>query len=327
MPHPGGLPSLGEAREPEFVRTNTSQSVFTPTGASAVPAQHMPRTRNRAQTVGGIPSPYEVPEQNGNTLPRGDRPSTAHATHHGNVFQMGSSAIPPPPAHSPPPLTHSSMEIRARMGDDVFSPTGQHTLPRSMGSSRSYSVTSNGSSGRGGGASVGMRHMKSDGHLPHLPLLETHEEKMVYIQPPLDSSAEASIHSAGSYGHGREEVGGGERRVSPHHQQQQHQHRRFQGQPPQHSMRQPNPNTATYVAESESFSEMTSEAGSIHSGIPRMPTHHHAHHYSRERSNQSHGRESVFSETSTELSVSSSEKEMSPSKYMCSSYSSPASSF
>lgn len=181
-----------------------------------------------------------------------------------------------------------------------------------MGSSRSYSVTSNGSSGRGGGASVGMRHMKSDGHLPHLPLLETHEEKMVYIQPPLDSSAEASIHSAGSYGHGREEVGGGERRVSPHHQQQQHQHRRFQGQPPQHSMRQPNPNTATYVAESESFSEMTSEAGSIHSGIPRMPTHHHAHHYSRERSNQSHGRESVFSETSTELSVSSSEKEMSP---------------
>ena len=206
------------------------------------------------------------------------------------------------------------------MGDDVFSPTGQHTLPRSMGSSRSYSVTSSGSGGRGGGAGGGgnMRHMKSDGHLPHLPLLETHEEKMVYIQPPLDSSAEASIHSAGSYGHGREEVGGvvvgGDRRVSPHNQQPHpHQHRRFQGQPP---MRQPNP----YVAESESFSEMTSEAGSMVSGAaPRMPVHHHhAPSYNRERSNQSHGRESVFSETSTELSVSStSEKEMSPSKCTC----------
>ena len=61
---------------------------------------------------------------------------------------------------------------------------GQHTLPRSMGSSRSYSVTSphsQSSSGivGGGGGSDGMRHMKSDGHLP---ILETHEEKMVYIQ-------------------------------------------------------------------------------------------------------------------------------------------------
>ena len=51
-----------------------------------------------------------------------------------------------------------------------------------MGSSRSYSVTSphsNSSTGVGGGGSDGIRHMKSDGHLP---ILETHEEKMVYIQ-------------------------------------------------------------------------------------------------------------------------------------------------
>ena len=53
-----------------------------------------------------------------------------------------------------------------------------------MGSSRSYSVTSphsNSSTGMvgGGGGGDGIRHMKSDGHLP---ILETHEEKVVYIQ-------------------------------------------------------------------------------------------------------------------------------------------------
>ena len=138
MPHPGGLPLLHEAAEPGFVqmhRTNTSQSVFTSSGASAPPnSGHVQRTmRNRAQTVGGIPSPYEVPEQNGNTLPRGagdHRPSTAHHQHgHGaGIFHVGvGGSIPPPPAHSPPPLTHSSMEIRARMADDVFSPPGAHS--------------------------------------------------------------------------------------------------------------------------------------------------------------------------------------------------------
>lgn len=313
---------LHESAEPGFVpmhRTNTNQSVFS-TSAAAPPAHHVPRTRNRAQTVGGIPSPYEVPEQNGNTLPRtGDRPSTAHTTHHGNIFQVGAGAIPPPPAHSPPPLTHSSMEIRARMGEDqVFSPPGQHTLPRSLGSSRSYSTTSHSSGGVPGGGGH-MRHMKSDGHLPHLPILEglptleTHEEKMVYIQPPLDSSVEASIHSASSYGAGRAEVStGGETRVSPPHHQ--HQHQPFQVPQHTHSMRGPNnPAMATYVPDSESFSEMTSDAGSMQSGVPRGR---HAPPYNRERSNQSHGRESVFSETSTELSMSSnSEKELSPSKY------------
>ena len=60
---------------------------------------------------------------------------------------------------------------------------GQHTLPRSMGSSRSYSVTSpNSNSSMGGG---GIRHMKSDGHLP---ILETHEEKMVYIQVRMEDT-------------------------------------------------------------------------------------------------------------------------------------------
>ena len=72
-----------------------------------------------------------------------------------------------------------------------------------------------------------------------------------------------------------------------------------------------------YVPGSEqfsSFSEMTSEAGSMQSAVPRGR---HGPMYNRERSNQSHGRESVFSETSTELSMSSnSDKEFSPSKCM-----------
>ena len=94
-----------------------------------------------------------------------------------------------------------------------------------------------------------------------------------------------------------------------------------QQMPPQHNML--NNNSATYVPGSESFSEMTSEAGSMQSGIPRMPVHHPPS-FNRERSNRSAGgggrdRESVFSETSTELSISStSEKEMSPSE--CSAY-------
>ena len=139
MPHPGGLPLLHEAAEPGFVqmhRTNTNQSVFSSSGASAPPnSGHVQRTmRGRAQTVGGIPSPYEVPEQNGNTLPRGAGEHHHHhrmAHHHqhghgGGIFQVGMGvSIPPPPAHSPPPLTHSSMEIRARMADDVFSPPGE----------------------------------------------------------------------------------------------------------------------------------------------------------------------------------------------------------
>lgn len=145
------------------------------------------------------------------------------------------------------------------------------------------------------------------------------------IQAPLDSSVEASIHSASSYGGGAGMVVGGanERRPSPHHHHSNnyhHTHHNHIGQqPPQHMMRQPN-NNATYAPGSESFSEMTSDAGSMQSGIPRMPVHHPPS-FNRERSNRSAGtsggggRESVFSETSTELSMSSnSEKEMSPSK-------------
>ena len=49
-----------------------------------------------------------------------------------------------------------------------------------MGSSRSYSVTSpHSNSSTGGVGNDSIRHMKSDGHLP---ILETHEEKVVYIQ-------------------------------------------------------------------------------------------------------------------------------------------------
>ena len=141
---------------------------------------------------------------------------------------------------------------------------------------------------------------------------------------------EASIHSASSYGGGAGGGGANERRPSPHHHHHSnnyhhthHNHTPAGGggqQLPQHMMRQPN-NSATYAPGSESFSEMTSDAGSMQSGIPRMPVHHPPS-FNRERSNRSAGtsgggggRESVFSETSTELSISSnSEKEMSPSK-------------
>ena len=158
-----------------------------------------------------------------------------------------------------------------------------------------------------------------------------------YMQAPLDSSIEASIHSASSYGGGGGAggaVGGGtnERRPSPQHQHHHHQHHSNNyhhthhghapgAQPQQPNMMRQQNTSATYAPGSESFSEMTSEAGSMQSGpIPRMPAHHPPS-FNRERSNRSAGtsgaggRESVFSETSTELSISStSEKEMSPSK-------------
>ena len=118
-----------------------------------------------------------------------------------------------------------------------------------------------------------------------------------------------------------------ERRPSPddhsknyyHHM---HHHNIIGGQqPPQHMMQQVTKSIAC-VPGSESFSEMTSETGSMQSGIPVTPVQY-PQSFNRERSNQSAGtsrgggdRESVFSETSTEPSISStSEKEMSLSKY------------
>ena len=74
--------------------------------------------RPRANTEGGMhmPNPYEHPVHPGgaSTLPRADFGMRSNGGgEHGD--------IPPPPCHAPPPLTHSSLEIFARMRR---SPTG-----------------------------------------------------------------------------------------------------------------------------------------------------------------------------------------------------------
>ena len=350
MPHPGPLPQLDEAAEPGFAsihhrtmpphsggqvsetgeagfvpmqRTLTNQSdrsVFSPSVASA-PTQPQQNHRNRAKTVGSIPSPYEVPE-NGNTLPRNDmptkRPSSAHAhsaAHHrttsGSQQVVLGGHIPPPPAHSPPPLTQSSMEIRARMahGDQhhhhgiLGSPPGglpgQHTtLPRTLGNQRSYSTNNTSMNGSNRSA---INRMKSEGQLP---CLEAHEEKLVYIQAPLDSSIEASIHSASSYGQSASD-----RRPS------------LERGPYLHSHNGIHTNGSLVGSEQfSSFSEMT-DPGSVTSGVgvAKIPPHHAPLTLNdRERSSRSRGRESIFSETSTELSISSaSEREVSPGVCVC----------
>lgn len=300
LPHPGPLPQLIESSEAGFVpmhRSMTNQSsgsVFSPTGAVF---QHHQQPRQRSKTIGeGMPSPYEVPEHNGSsTLSRGDssavvRPASASAAQHRGVGQGHRGGnFPPPPAHSPPPLTHSSMELRARMGSRegmMASPPGQNTLPRSMSSSHQAS----------GGAKTnlgGMKQIRSEGHFPIFESRENGDEnKMVYIAPPLDSSVEMSIHSASSYGQN-----GAPRRPSldtaPY---------------PYHGGLATNGSVET--EHFNNFAERT-DRSVLPPGIPRAPAHNPAYH-ERDRSVRSNGRESLFSETSIELSVSSSDREVSP---------------
>ncbi len=290
IPHPGPLPQLSEGSDTGFApmhRTMTNQSelsVFSPT-ASIPPFAH-PQQRTRACTTGGdgMPSPYEIPEHNGSTLSRGDsntfvRSVSASAVQHRNIGPPRGN-FPPPPAHSPPPLTHSSMELRAKMdsGDSVLtSPPGQNTLPRTIGHHHSNAAAKPGP----------MKHIRSEGHFPIFE--EKADNKKLYIQP-LDSSVEASLHSGSGYG--------------------------LSGVAPKPSL-EPAPYpylgelaTNGSIVEAEAFgnfSERTDEEP-----IPRAPLHNPTHH-PRERSVRSHGRESLFSETSIELSVSSnSDREVSP---------------
>ena len=303
LPHPGPLPQLSEEAEPGFVpmhRSLTNQSaasVFTTIGGQFQP-QPQPVQRQRAKTVGGgIPSPYEVPEHNGSTLSRNEatsRPGSAHSSAHHRAGPHRVPTFPPPPAHSPPPLTHSSMELRARMdsGQKVLvSPPGQNTLPRTLHSPHGGSGVKNQS---------GMKHMRSDGHFPIFESEEKNDqEKMVYIRPPLDSSMEASIHSGSSYG--PRDVNGVDVTRRPSLDRA---HYPYQG------------TMNGSVTDSEafsSFSEMT-DPRSVPSRLPQAPPHNPTHPIvtDRERSMRSQGRESLFSETSIELSISSSEREVSP---------------
>ena len=302
LPHPGPLPQLSEGAEPGFVpmhRSLTNQSaasVFTP-GVVSGQFQQQPVQRQRARTVGGsIPSPYEVPEHNGSTLSRSDaasRPSSAHSSAHHKAGPHRVPTFPPPPAHSPPPLTHSSMELRARMdsGQKVLvSPPGQNTLPRTLHSPHSGGVMNH----------SGMKPMRSDGHFPIFESEEKNDqEKMVYIRPPLDSSMEASIHSGSSYG--PRDVNGTSVNRRPSLDRA---HYPYQG-----AMN----GSVTDSEAFSSFSEMT-DTRSVPSRLPQAPPHHPSHSVvaDRERSMRSQGRESMFSETSIELSISSSERDMSP---------------
>lgn len=168
------------------------------------------------------------------------------------------------------------MELRARMDNGkgaLTSPPGQNTLPRTMGHHHSNAVAKPGP----------MKHIRSEGHFPIFE--EQPDESKVYIQP-LDSSVEASLHSGSGYG-------------------------------PSGVARKPSLEAAPYpyldgLATNGSIVE--AEAFRIEEGpIPRAPPPHNPTHHPRERSVRSHGRESLFSETSIELSVSSnSDREVSP---------------
>ena len=92
--------------------------------------------RPRANTEGGanIPNPYEFPVHPGgaSTLPRGG----------------GAGPIPPPPSHAPPPLTQSSLEIFARVsrsppgnGAGRSGSVGHHPTHHQGFTNRSFSTT------------------------------------------------------------------------------------------------------------------------------------------------------------------------------------------
>ena len=306
QPHPGAMPMLQEHQPPFSVsaastigapihrtqnspnsgvpmhRTQTSPSsggsVFSPAHTHAKPH---PTSRGRAKTIdGGVSSasPYEVPEHNGSTLSRGiepTRPSTAHAFAHPRTH------FPPPPSHAPPQLIHSSVEVFSRANEVGIGPM-QNTIPRAGMPPRSFSSTAtNPLAGRDN-----LRQNRSAGQLVEL---DTNFEEKVYIRPPLDSSMENSINSAGSstYRHGF---------LSPD-----------KGPPP----------TSTYMggdhyrgsiitttSEFSSFSEAT-DPNSVPVSIPRFPNHLPPHPLSdRTRNLKASRRESDYSETSTETTAS-----------------------
>lgn len=288
QPHPGPMPQLKQA-QPLFAsvpmqRTFTDQSTGSVFTNQQVPVQ--PNPRNRSKAIGGsIPSPYEVPAENGSTLSRSEvaqRPNTAHG--------IARSQIPPPPCHSPPHLTTSSLELLARIEVSpnrrgvggaplqqrvVTDPRGmQHRSHSTSAADRMATMTEGG----------GMNQMRSAGHLPILETSE--EEKMVYIAPPQDSSAENSV---ANFSDGR---ASDYRATAP----------MYLGQ------------ANGSIVSSEQYSSFSEMSDSLPPSMPRLPAHYpppppppasdpRFHGY------RGHGagrkRESEFSETSTEMSMSS----------------------
>ena len=322
--HPGTLPMVDENVENSsfavpMSRTMTSQSggsVFSPVSSSSAPPAHQlqhvqQQQRGRANTLGGIPSPYEVPDtNNGNTLPHDVRSNSVH--------RSGASSIPPPPAHSPPTFTHSSSDIHEQMLDNHHHHHSSHppqypgfvprqsTIPRAQANSRSFSTSS--AQGRNVTANNRLTYIKSEGDI-HDPI----EDDVIYIQPPLDSDPEPSIISSSSYGQGSETVGirrqSLDRGRHMHHHQQQH-------------SRHPGMINGALMASSEQFPSIGEgpvppSILNYHSPIgDSFPYPGPSGDWDR---NPSRGRESLYSETSGEVSISgnSSEKGSSSGEFQC----------
>ena len=240
--------------------------------------------RPRANTEGGvnIPNPYEFPVHPGGaaTLPRGG----------------GAGPIPPPPSHAPPPLTQSSLEIFERVSR---SPPGNGAgRSGSMGhhhqgfSNRSFSTTHNLPSPTGtapptmsssGGPNNTMRVNRSASMLH--PVSEKDMEggpDYATVEPP-DYIPPRKSSTLDRY-------------------------------PPPPQLGYPNgPTRGRRSSDESSFSEMTADndsvqlsAGGSHPGAYRHPE--------TGVFRPGDQRESVFSETSTEQSISSgSIREASPS--------------
>ena len=354
--YPGPLPSLHENVELSggypITRTMTDQSlgnsVFSPNSATSMPLAHVtpipqqqqdsrPQFRGRSNTLGGIPSPYEVPDtNNGNTLPHDLRPSSAHPNmqQRNNGGDLGGN-FPPPPPHSPPIINNHNLggDVRPIPSQDhAHMPHGGHhshhhghtqpqqqhpggnTLPRSIPNQRSFSTSA--SHGRMvADPRGGMTSMRSEGNIPSPPdndnsvfntQSSTGADGTVYIQPPLDSDFE--LQSTSSYG----ETGG----VGPGRHQSldrgRHAHNNISSNaPPPHFPQQSrHPGMLNGPLESgERFNRLEGEGMVVPAHIVADPQHERS---AKEKATSR--RESLFSETSTELSMTSgSDKEMSPS--------------
>lgn len=306
-----------------MTRTTTDPgSVFSPVSASSAPPptpQTLPQQGQRGRS-NTLPSPYEVPDTNNGSgpigiLPDNSRTNSAHNSLQHRINPGGATAIPPPPTHSPPPYMHSSSDVASEESQFHHhthhrqqSDGRQNTLPRALPNQRSLSTSA------AQGRSVGVKtlgYMKSDGNI-HEP---RGNEDMVYIQPPIDSDLEPSIVSASSYGQGSD--GGSapptghqrsvERgRAPPYHHAHHHTHHQ------QPRARHPGMINGA-LASSDQFANFGGMGGDIPPSFPLSPGTNPM--GERDKTNVSRGRESLFSETSTELSVSSSsEKEYSPGK-------------
>lgn len=361
--HPGPLPKLEENVEHSggflpISRTMTNQSfgsVFSPNSVASGPLSSMsPPTqqqhqasqicahqqRGRSNTVGGIPSPYEVPDTNNGNMPPHDmhphdmhRPGSAHSSLQQRTngasggCEMGGN-FPRPPTHSPPPLTHSSGDMHIRVVNDHAhhhhggGATGgagyhHHTHPhpqhgsnadkntnlREKTTQRSYSSSST------HGHTVHDPRLHSSMREGAVPTSEDDDmmsytqssDNTVYIHPPLDSDLE--LQSTSSYGgvtHNNEPIGRQNmdqgQPVHPH-QLSHHGHQHYPGM------------LNGALTSPEPFDNF--EGGASHMAMPHYPQAMRGR--EQERGRDTSKRESLFSETSTELSITSgSEKDTSP---------------